>query len=161
MTGTGYIPLGRGYVAIVDGDDMPELTQFTWNAHRVSGHIRPARRYLDGAINRNEYLYHRLLPVQPGQVVDHINGDSLDNAPVRTLEDLATLDESEMVEGYRDGFAVDAIAPGANRSRAYWWGFGSGRSDRTGGYDPDRCHLAGLIVAEHRSASIKRLGRVV
>ncbi|MCA3700602.1 MAG: hypothetical protein IOB84_12570 [Brevundimonas sp.] len=41
----------------------------------------------------------------------------IEREPVRTLADLATLDDAEIEEGYRDGRAGDP-EPGNNRSRA-------------------------------------------
>lgn len=38
----------------------------------------------------------------------------------------------EMVEGYRDGFDLDAPEPSANRSRSYRHGFANGRADKAG-----------------------------
>lgn len=52
-----------------------------------------------------------------------------DRQPVSTLEDLAAMDEDEMLEGYRDGLA-DEPEPGDNRSRAYWHGWRNGMSDK-------------------------------
>lgn len=48
--------------------------------------------------------------------------------PVRTVEDLNTLDEAEIIEGYRDG-REDAPEPGDNRSRSYWHGWRNGMVD--------------------------------
>lgn len=50
-------------------------------------------------------------------------------APVSTLADLDTLDEAEILEGYRDGLANEP-EPGGNRSRAYWHGWRNGMADR-------------------------------
>lgn len=48
--------------------------------------------------------------------------------PVRTLEDLATLDEAETMAGYHDG-REGLPEPGNNRSRAYWHGWRNGAVD--------------------------------
>lgn len=48
--------------------------------------------------------------------------------PVATMLDLSTLDEAEIVEGYRDGFA--GWDCGNNRSRSYWHGWRNAQSDR-------------------------------
>ena len=48
--------------------------------------------------------------------------------PVRTLEVLNTLDQSEIVEGYRDGLAGEPT-PGGNRSLSYWHGWRNGMVD--------------------------------
>ena len=42
--------------------------------------------------------------------------------PVATLADLGTLDNAEIVAGYRDYAPYDP-EPGINRGRAYWHGF--------------------------------------
>lgn len=49
--------------------------------------------------------------------------------PVRTVADLATLDETEILEGYRDGLE-NAPEPGNNRSRSYWHGWRNGMADK-------------------------------
>jgi len=38
----------------------------------------------------------------------------------------------EMIEGYKDGFQLDAVPPGPNRSRCYVHGWLNGRDDRLG-----------------------------
>ena len=48
--------------------------------------------------------------------------------PVYDLADLATLDDAEILEGYRDGFANEP-EPGDNRSRSYWHGWRNGMLD--------------------------------
>lgn len=53
-------------------------------------------------------------------------------SPVTTADDLATLDDGEILEGYRDGFEGER-EPGNNRSRSYWHGWRNGRVD--GGHD--------------------------
>lgn len=50
-------------------------------------------------------------------------------ALVRTLEDLDSLDEQDMIDGYRDGLAGEP-EPGPNRGRAFWHGWRSGMMDR-------------------------------
>lgn len=49
--------------------------------------------------------------------------------PVSTLEDLSTLDDDEILEGYRDGLANEP-EPGGNRSRSYWHGWRNGMADK-------------------------------
>jgi hypothetical protein len=60
--------------------------------------------------------------------------------PVRTIADFRTLDESDVMEGYLDGFH-DGPAPGSDRSRAYWHGWRNGRVD-AGLAEPDSAQLA-------------------
>lgn len=42
--------------------------------------------------------------------------------PVRTVADLDTLDEAEIIDGYRSAERGDP-EPGPNRGRAYWHGW--------------------------------------
>jgi hypothetical protein len=68
------IQLTKGMFAIVDDDDYERLSQHKW---RVSG--RYAGRWLDKK-NEQVSLMHREIAQPPsGMVVDHINGDGLDN----------------------------------------------------------------------------------
>ncbi len=48
--------------------------------------------------------------------------------PVTTKADLETLTESEVIEGYWDGFNGEP-EPGNNRSRSYWHGWRNGAVD--------------------------------
>lgn len=62
-------------------------------------------------------------------------------APVTTAAELATLDDAEILEGYRDGFAGEP-EPGDNRSKAYWHGWRNGHHDKFGGpFDPAGAEL--------------------
>ena len=71
--------------------------------------------------------------------------------PVTTLADLDTLDEDEILEGYRDG-RNDWPEPGNNRSRSYWHGWRNGAVD--GGHKPKdatQAELARVYVARMRA----------
>jgi HNH endonuclease/AP2 domain len=75
------IPLARGVHAIVDPEDA-DLAQLRWFLNR--GRYAMRRPRIDG--KRPGILMHRVIlerklgrPVRPKMVVDHINGDGLDN----------------------------------------------------------------------------------
>lgn len=72
-----YIPLTRGLHAIVDADDYEWLSQYKWYAGSPKSAVKIyARRYSPGGI----VLMHREIMKPPkGMVVDHINGNGLDN----------------------------------------------------------------------------------
>lgn len=67
--------LTHGMSAIVDHEDFETLAQHRWRTHRGSGKRRTwyASTFIDG---RRVYM-HRL--VKRGRVVDHANGNGLDN----------------------------------------------------------------------------------
>jgi hypothetical protein len=82
-----YIPLTRGYRAKVDAEDYPLLSRFNWSCHIVKGgkknniefHLRKERVSARGVVCGKPTLMHRYILGASIGVVDHINGDSLDN----------------------------------------------------------------------------------
>ena len=69
------IPLTRGFVTLVDDSDYRHLLGFSWNAHTRDGFTYARTSYGNGHI----YLHDYLMKPPKGMVVDHINGDKLDN----------------------------------------------------------------------------------
>lgn len=70
------IPLTRGYTALVDDSDYNRVRAVKW-LFVGSGY---AGRFVTRNGNKKlVYLHRFLLNAQPGQRVDHINGDRLDN----------------------------------------------------------------------------------
>lgn len=60
--------------------------------------------------------------------------------PISTASQLAVLDQSEIVEGYTDGFAGERC--GDNRSTAYWHGWSNAQRDK--GLQPQTPESAAL-----------------
>lgn len=70
-TGTKWIPLTRGQVAIVDEEDYEFLNQWNWTTDRIKNGY---------ATTKTIGLMHRfLLKVEKGVHTDHINHNRLDN----------------------------------------------------------------------------------
>ena len=76
------IPITRGYVTLVDDDDLPIVNQYPFwvfkpRADGVGGY---AVAHPKGSPVGTTIYLHRLLMAPPiGMVVDHVNGDGLDN----------------------------------------------------------------------------------
>lgn len=69
------LPLTQGLYAIVDYDDFEFLSQFKWHALKLDGGYRAATRR-----NKKTLYLHRFLMGEPnGIMVDHIDGDPLNN----------------------------------------------------------------------------------
>lgn len=74
-----YVPLSRGYEAIIDAADVPLVESYNWCA-MVDGHtVYAVRTDYTGPKQRKVYL-HRLIMGEPeGLQVDHRDGNGLDN----------------------------------------------------------------------------------
>jgi hypothetical protein len=70
------IPLAKGRSALVDDDDFARVSEYQW--HITSSGYVAGMIIIDGA-HKLVYLHRFLLNAPSGQVVDHINGDRLDN----------------------------------------------------------------------------------
>lgn len=63
-------------VALVDAEDLPELARWRW--HLLNGYVvRKVRTGPDRTVLI--YLHRWLMQATPAEVVDHVNGDRLDN----------------------------------------------------------------------------------
>lgn len=76
------IPLNRGMFAIVDNDDFERLNQFKWITYKQKGRenwyvIRSNKK--NGLTPKQCHMSHHILTAPEGYVIDHINGNSLDN----------------------------------------------------------------------------------
>lgn len=76
------IPLTQGKVALIDEEDVLTVKRVKkWIAmkgkadtyYRASGYLRRGEWF------KRVYMHHLILPKKKGVVVDHINGDGLDN----------------------------------------------------------------------------------
>jgi hypothetical protein len=81
------IQLTKGMKTIVDDEDYDWLIKYRWSASKDSGHagIHRAKttlykRWDDGFTwRRSEHMHRIIMDASGGEVVDHINGDPLDN----------------------------------------------------------------------------------
>ena len=70
------IPLGQVHHALVDDDDYPRLSQYTWfrsEAGYAVGFVPTADKF------KLAYMHRLLMNAPPSHCVDHINGNPLDN----------------------------------------------------------------------------------
>jgi len=78
---TTQLPISGGLVALVDDADAILVYPYRWRASRrlASGQIYVMRDVYQDGLHTREYLHRFLLKSGPGVVVDHVNGDRLDN----------------------------------------------------------------------------------
>lgn len=77
------ITLTRGLVTIVDEDDFAKISGYSWYSHRSEkeNYYAATRGKENSELGLNKFMYlHRfIVNAMPGKIVDHINGDKLDN----------------------------------------------------------------------------------
>lgn len=75
------IPLACGLVALVDAADAERVMAFRWHAkQRRDGKVKACRDRRAGETGPRTIVMHRfILGSPPGLVVDHIDGDTLNN----------------------------------------------------------------------------------
>lgn len=71
------VPLTRGKFALIDEDDAQRVLAFKW--HYNGGYAMRARRASEPPLPRSISMHRWVLEAPMGEMVDHINGDPLDN----------------------------------------------------------------------------------
>lgn len=80
---TVEIPLTRGFLALIDESDLPLVSDFKWfaadgnrtrYAHRTINFMQSGRKTA-----RIIRMHRLIVEAKPGDIVDHINGNGLDN----------------------------------------------------------------------------------
>jgi hypothetical protein len=66
------IPIGKDLFALVDDEDYDLVSKFSWHKHKALY----GERYYASA---NVKMHRLVLDAKPGEIIDHINGDPLDN----------------------------------------------------------------------------------
>lgn len=73
---TKQIPLSQGRFTLVDDSDYDWLNQWKWH-YKTCGYA--ARSVTVNGQSKKIYMHRQIMNAQTGQVVDHCNGDGLDN----------------------------------------------------------------------------------
>ena len=112
---TQIVPLTRGFVAVVDDEDMELASQSKWHAQE-SGTGKNAyaqrTRTIDGR-KKKEFL-HRVLMGSPDAEVDHINGNGLDNRR-SNLRIVSRGENAQNMGAHSDGASrYVGVSPGKN-----------------------------------------------
>jgi hypothetical protein len=73
------IALTRGKVALVDDQDHDRLSRYSWYASRSGGVWYAKTGIWDGRRTAQIAMHRLLINADAGQLIDHINGNGLDN----------------------------------------------------------------------------------
>lgn len=112
--GAKKISVGRGYFALVDGEDFERLSSFTWH---LSGSKKNRAARAGSDRNKRVYMVHDIMG-HPGPDfdIDHINGDTLDNR--RCNLRIATRQQNACNRGPNAGRPTKGVAKYRGRFQA-------------------------------------------
>lgn len=74
-----YVPLTKGYEAIIDAADVPLVEGRNWTAVEKTGAVYAYWQDCSGPKRRTVYLHRVIMGEPAGLEVDHIDGDGLNN----------------------------------------------------------------------------------
>lgn len=74
-----YVPLTKGYVAIIDAADVPLVEGVCWQAMIGRNTVYAVRTCGSGKAKRRVAMHRVILDAPIGSLVDHRNGDGLEN----------------------------------------------------------------------------------
>lgn len=74
-----YVPLTKGYEAIIDTEDVEKVEKFNWYSN-VNGRAVYGQRSINRLNCRRTVMLHMAVSgMIEGKEIDHVNGDGLDN----------------------------------------------------------------------------------
>jgi hypothetical protein len=76
-----FIPLTKGYAAVIDAADLAKVVRISWRAHvDEDGRVYAiAHKPGSGKRGKSVPLHRFIVDAQPGQIVDHRDGDTLND----------------------------------------------------------------------------------
>ncbi len=74
-----YVPLTKGYEAVIDAVDVPLVAGFNWCANKDKHVVYAIRTDLSGVKRRGTSIHRTILGEPAGMCVDHIDRDGLNN----------------------------------------------------------------------------------
>lgn len=133
------IELTQGRVAKVDDEDYSRLAMHSWYYH-AAGYA--ARDVWEDGERRTIYMHRAIMDPGPGQEVDHINGDGLDNR----RENLRTCSHQENIAA-----RSSSGRPGSSEYLGVSWSEATGKWRARIRHNYDEIHL-GVFESEEEAA---------
>jgi hypothetical protein len=169
MTRSVRIPLPHGLFAVIDSADAALVREYSW--HLKTQTARPEHIYaqtsmrLPGGRKKSVLLHRMLMDARQGEVVDHVNGDTLDCrrknlrlATARGNSTNVTSSKNQKLGGYKGvswnknagkweaGICAGEVKANGKRRRIYLGLFESER-EAAGAYDSAARHAYGEFAS--------------
>lgn len=111
------IPFTQNEVALVDDEDYARCAQYSWYVNRSHGVSYAARREGPAKARKTVMMHRFIQGAEPGQMVDHADGDGLNN----TRANLRFADAAQSAANR--GRRRDSSSPyrGVTFSNGRWW----------------------------------------
>lgn len=77
--GFAYVPLTKGFEAVIDVDDVDKVKNNNWYALGAAGLVYAARMQKIYGVRRSIYLHRVITICPPEKLVDHVDCNTLDN----------------------------------------------------------------------------------
>lgn len=111
--GDAYVPLTKGYTAIIDVADIALVRERNWYADiKRDGSVYAVRQITEGGKRRRIRMHNVICRPPAGKVAHHINGDGIDNRRAN----LVPVEPSENTKA-AGRLARDRHGPDINRSK--------------------------------------------
>jgi hypothetical protein len=154
-----FVPLTRGFEAVIDAADAPLVGAFNWHL-RVTGRlVYASRNDRSGGRNAKVQLHRFLLPPPDGMIIDHIDGDGLNNrrANLRLATNTTNAQNTRRRIDNTSGFKGVSWHPGERKWLAKIKVFG--RAKHLGYFnDPEVAHYAYIAAASTFFGDFARAG---
>lgn len=113
------VPLTRGAEAIIDDDDIPLVAGRSWHLQvRATGFYATASGSANGK-KSNVYMHRVIMNAGPGEIIDHVNRDGLDNR--RANMRFCTLIQNAQNQRLRNQLTKTSRFKGVCRNKAGLW----------------------------------------
>ncbi len=153
-----YVPLTRGYEAVIDTQDVPMVGEWNWYAETRRHGVYARRDEQVGDIRLRIYLHRQILGNPNGLQIDHIDGNGLNNLRSNIREATAEQNAHNQRISPKNKSGFKGVS--WNRRDAKWQSFirAGGKHLGLGSFDtPEAAHAAYCDASERLHG---RFGRV-
>lgn len=113
-----YIPLTKGFKAIVDDENFEELNKYNWHA-MGNGRYAARRKTISPKVYKIVYMHREINKTPKGVHTDHINGNRFDNRK-DNLRNCTKSENSMAYQTKRSGCSSKFIGVSWDKEKKKW-----------------------------------------